>query len=154
MIEHLLANATWSYVLAGVGLFLASLVVSILVIGTLLVLLPPTYFLDSHDRGVLIDQHPVVRWTGVVLKNILGVVIVLFGAALSLPGIPGQGLLTILIGLVLIDFPGKRKLERRILRVPRVLTRVNRLRHRFGKPPLILEDRARSPIAMDRAETS
>ena len=152
MIEHLPANATCSYVLAGAGLFLVSLVVSIVVIGTLLVLLPPTYFLDSHDRGLWIDQHPVVRWTGIILKNILGVVIVLFGAALSLPGIPGQGLLTILIGLVLIDFPGKRKLERRILRVPRVLARVNRLRGRFGKPPLMLEDRRQPQRAVDPAE--
>jgi hypothetical protein len=138
--DRVLAGVSWGYVLGGVALFLASLAISLVVIGTLLVLLPSTYFLDSHDRGLWIDQHPVVRWSGIVAKNALGVVIVVIGVALSLPGIPGQGLLTILIGLVLIDFPGKRKLERRILRMPRVLKRVNNLRRRYGKSPLVLED--------------
>ena len=140
MIESVLVHVSWSYVVGGTALFLASLAISLVVIGTLLVVLPSTYFLDSHDRGLWIDQHPVVRWSGIVAKNVLGITIVLIGVALSLPGIPGQGLLTILIGLVLLDFPGKRRLERRILLVPRVLTRVNRLRQRYGKSPLLLED--------------
>ena len=140
MIERVLIHVSWSYVFGGAALFLGSLAISLVVIGTLLVVLPSTYFLDSHDRGLWIDQHPVVRWSGIVAKNVLGITIVLIGVALSLPGIPGQGLLTILIGLVLLDFPGKRRLERRILRVPRVLTRVNRLRQRYGKSPLLLED--------------
>jgi hypothetical protein len=133
-------GVSWGYLAGGVALFLASFVLSILVIGVLLVMLPATYFLDSHDRGLWIDHHPAVRWTGIILKNFLGVVIIAFGAALSLPGIPGQGLLTILIGLVLLDFPGKRRLERRILHVRRVLDKTNSLRQRFGRPPLILDE--------------
>lgn len=144
--NSILADVTWGYVLGGVGMFLLSLAISLVVIATMLVVLPSTYFLDGHDRGLWIDHHPVVRWSGIVAKNILGVIIVLIGAALSLPLVPGQGLLTILIGLVLLDFPGKRKLERRILRIPKVLKRVNRLRQRFGKPPLLLEEHTLSLI--------
>jgi hypothetical protein len=135
-----LRPSTWSYILGGVGLFAATFALSILVIGVLLVKLPPTYFLDKHDRGLWIDQHPVLRWTGIIAKNLLGLAIILLGLALSVPGIPGQGLLTILIGLVLLDFPGKRRLERRILGLPRVYKRVNQLRARFGKAPLLLEE--------------
>ncbi len=130
----------WRYVLTGIGLFIATFAISILVIGFLLAKLPATYFLDSHDRELWIDQHPALRWSGIVAKNLLGVALIVLGVLLSVPGIPGQGLLTILIGLVLLDFPGKRRLERWILKRPRVLDRVNSLRDRFGKPPLVLAD--------------
>jgi hypothetical protein len=84
-------------------------------------------------------QHPIVRWAGLIIKNILGVLLVLLGLLLSLPGIPGQGLLTILIGVMLLNFPGKRRLERRLVSQPKVLAAINALRARFGKPALMLE---------------
>ena len=129
---------SWGYVLSGIGLFVVTFVVSIVVIAFLLVRLPTTFFLDSHNRDLWIDQHPVLRWSGIVLKNLLGIGIIVVGVLLSLPGIPGQGILTILIGLVLIDFPGKRRMERAILRRPGIFDRVNRLRGRFGRPPLVV----------------
>ena len=41
---------------------------------------------------------------------------------------PGQGVLSILLGLALVDVPGKRTLERKIFQRPPVLKLVNRLR--------------------------
>jgi hypothetical protein len=131
---------SWEYALVAVGVFVVSLAASVLVLGGLLVRLPATYFLDRHNRDLWIDQHPSIRWTGILFKNAAGLGLVLFGLLLSLPGVPGQGLLTILLGLILLDFPGKRRLERWILRRPGILVRVNRLRHRFGRPPLQLQD--------------
>jgi hypothetical protein len=58
---------------------------------------------------------------------------------LSIPGVPGQGILTILLGIMLLDFPGKRKLEHKIVSRPKVLSTINKLRHRFGKPALVLD---------------
>ena len=58
---------------------------------------------------------------------------------MALPGVPGQGLLTALIGLTLINFPGKTELERRLIGRPAVLRTVNRLRARFHRPPLELD---------------
>jgi hypothetical protein len=66
----------------------------------------------------------------------LGLVLIVIGTILALPGIPGQGLLTVLIGIMLLTCPGKRTWERKLLRLPHVLTAINRLRKRFGKPPL------------------
>ena len=63
----------------------------------------------------------------------------MIGIVLSLPGVPGQGLLTILLGIMLLDFPGRRKLEVKILSRPQVFKAINKLRHRFGKPPLKLD---------------
>ena len=114
-------------------------VLSLAVIATLLIQLPATFFLDSHVRHLWIDRHPVIRWSGWLLKNLLGVLLILLGGVLSLPGIPGQGLLTILLGIVLLDFPGRRKFERGILRRPGIHSAVNRLRQRYGKPPLLVE---------------
>ncbi len=54
------------------------------------------------------------------LRTSLGLFLVLLGGVLSVPGIPGQGILTALIGLVLLDFPGKRRLEQKILSRPRL----------------------------------
>jgi len=54
--------------------------------------------------------------------------------------ISGPGVLFILLGLGFIDFPGKRSLERRLLRQPHVLSSVNKMRGRFGKPPILTED--------------
>jgi hypothetical protein len=129
----------WSAALIVVG-FVITFTLSLGLVGVLLVRLPATYFLDRHQRGLWIDQHPAIRWSGLVLKNLLGVGLIALGGVLSLPGFPGQGLLTILLGVMLLDVPGKRRLERRIVGMPHVLDRVNRLRARFGKPPLVLEE--------------
>ncbi len=133
-------NLTWSDILWGVGLFVITFSVSLAVVTFILVRLPATYFLDSHCRGLWIDQHPVIRWLGILTKNLLGVVLVVVGVATSLPGVPGQGILTILIGIMLLDFPGKRRLERKLVARPRILRTINNLRARFGRPPLIVED--------------
>ncbi len=132
----------WEHVLWWTLLGITSFAVSIVFITVLLVKLPATYFLDSHERALWIDRHPVIRWTGRVLKNVVGLFLVLLGGVLSVPGIPGQGLLTVLLGLVLLDFPGKRHLERKILTRPRVRTIVDRVRARFGRQPLILDEHA------------
>jgi hypothetical protein len=81
----------------------------------------------------------LVRWGAVILKNILGVILILIGLALSLPGVPGQGLLTILLGLIMLDIPGKRPLEARIIKRPTILAAINKLRAKYNKPPLELD---------------
>jgi UPF0716 family protein affecting phage T7 exclusion len=80
-----------------------------------------------------------VRWSAVILKNTLGVFLVILGIILSLPGVPGQGIITILLGLIMLDIPGKRPWEAKIIKRPAVLSAVNNLRARWGKPPLVLD---------------
>ena len=74
-----------------------------------------------------------------IAKNIFGIFLIVLGILLSLPGVPGQGILTILLGLIMIDIPGKRPIEARIIKRPTVLAAVNKLRDRYGKPPLELD---------------
>jgi hypothetical protein len=104
-----------------------------------MVKIPANYF-SSHYRQDFLPGSPwIVRWGAVIAKNILGVFLVLLGLALSLPGVPGQGVLTILLGLIMLDIPGKRPLEARIIKRPTVLAAANRLRAKYGKEPLLLD---------------
>lgn len=67
-------------------------------------------------------------------RNALGLAIIAAGILMLV--LPGQGLLTIVIGIALVDFPGKHILERRLIGHPRVIDAMNALRERFGRPPL------------------
>lgn len=131
---------TWGQVLFGVGVSVVTFVVSLAVVTLVLVKLPANYFHSSHDREFLVHRHPVLRAVGIFAKNLLGLVLVGAGIVMSLPGVPGQGVLTILLGIMLLDFPGKRALESRIVGRPRVNSAVNALRARFDKPPLMLDE--------------
>ena len=117
----------------GLGLFLASLAVVVVV----LLRVPADYFTRTR-RPWLAGRHPVLRIALIGLKNLAGAAIVVVGLILSLPGVPGQGLITIFIGLMLMDFPGKFRLERSIIRRPLVHGFVNRLRRRYGRSPLLV----------------
>jgi hypothetical protein len=141
IVAWVLEDLTWGGVFFGASLFLATLVGSLLVVGVLLVKLPVTYFQDFHSRDFWVDRHPALRLTARIGKNVLGAILVVVGIVLMLPGVPGQGMLTILIGLMLLDVPGKRRLERRIVGRRRILKAINRLRKRFGRPPLVLGGR-------------
>jgi hypothetical protein len=133
------AAITLGKVLLGVGLFLLSLTVSTLSIGIVLVKIPANYFSPHYVQDFLPDKPWLVRWSAVILKNLLGFFLILLGIILSLPGVPGQGILTILLGLIMMDIPGKRPLEAGIIKRPTVLAAANKLRARYGKPPLIME---------------
>jgi hypothetical protein len=106
------------------------------------VMLPPDHFSRAPDPVVDRNgwrRHPVLRWTVLVLKNALGIVLLPLGVLMALPLVPGPGLVFILVGLSLLDFPGKRSLERRLLRTSAVHRFLNEVRQRFGKPPLIID---------------
>ncbi|HXD33405.1 MAG TPA: hypothetical protein VN643_19945 [Pyrinomonadaceae bacterium] len=126
-------------VILGISLFVVSFAASIGIISLILVKLPPDYFQESYTRSFMEDRRPALRWAGLIGKNVLGVILVLLGIVMSIPGIPGQGVLTILLGIMLLDLPGKRRLEQKILGQPKVLEKINRLRHKFSKPPIMID---------------
>jgi hypothetical protein len=138
-LKETMFSFTWGDVVIGLVLFVVTFVGSIAAVTFVLVKLPPTYFQISHARDFWADRHAAVRWSGMVVKNTFGVVLVLLGIVMSVPGVPGQGVLTILLGLMLLDFPGKRHLEYRLVSRPKVLRTINHLRARFDKPPMVLD---------------
>jgi hypothetical protein len=138
-LNDLWASLTLGRVLVGAGLFLLSLSVSFAAIGLVMVKVPPNYFSSHYQRDFLPDSPWVVRWGAVIAKNIAGVFLILLGIILSLPGVPGQGFLTILLGLIFLDIPGKRPLEAKIIQRPAVLAAINKLRLKYDKPPLVMD---------------
>ena len=139
MLRDVFGSITWQSVLVGVLLFVVTFTISLAIVSFIVVRIPPDYFHKDHPRYLFAERHPVVRFLGVLAKNILGVVLVVLGILMSIPGVPGQGILTILLGIMLLDFPGKRTLEYKIVARPQVLRTINKLRHRFGKPSLVLD---------------
>lgn len=121
----------WLAVLSVVG-FVATLIA----IPWILVRLPANYFDVRVARPFMARRNPLLRSIAAVAKNIVGLVFLLAGIAMLV--LPGQGVLTILMGISLMDFPKKRLLEAKLIGQPLVFSGINRLRARFGKPPLTL----------------
>ena len=139
LLMELFAFITTRGVILGVVLFAVTFCGSLAVISFILVRVPPTYFQESHPRDFWVGRHAAIRWVGVMAKNLLGIVLVLLGILMAIPGVPGQGVLTILLGVMLLDFPGKRQLEHKLVSRPMILEKINRLRYKFSKPPLVLD---------------
>lgn len=133
------AAITWGEIGLAVGLFFFSLTVSLMAISIVMVKIPPAYFSSHYERDFMPGSPFLVRWGAVIVKNIFGVFLICLGILLSLPGVPGQGVLTILLGLIMVDIPGKRPIEARIIKRPAVLSAINNLRAKYNKPPLELD---------------
>ena len=139
MIAVVLELITLRSALFGGLLFVVTFVISLAIVSVIMVKIPANYFRTDYSPEFLSGRHPAIRLLGLVAKNLLGVLLVALGIVMSIPGVPGQGLLTILLGVMLLDFPGRRSLEARIVSRPGVFKTINKLRHRFGKPSLVLD---------------
>lgn len=129
---------TWQGVLIWALIFLGTFFINLAIVSFILVKLPADHFNNSRKTKFWSGPHPMLHAGKVIGKNIAGVLLVALGIVLSLPGVPGQGLLTVLLGIMLLDFPGKHRLEQKLLSRPSIVNAINRLRGRFGKPPLEL----------------
>jgi len=133
------SSITLPGVLLSLFIFVLTFGASLAIVSLVLVKLPATYFRRAQNRKFLANRPPIVRVLAIIGKNFLGVVLVVVGILLSLPGVPGQGMLTILLGVMLLDFPGKPRLEYWIVGRPKILQTINKLRHRFSKPALVID---------------
>ncbi|MCG9128477.1 hypothetical protein JT359_12820 [Candidatus Poribacteria bacterium] len=115
----------------------SSILLSIIGCTALITFLPSDYFTESKQ-----GKHINSLFLRVVIstsKNLIGGILVILGLLLSVPGIPGQGLLTIFAGIILSDFPGKKKLARKIIQKKAVYFAANKIRQQFKRSPLILD---------------
>jgi hypothetical protein len=132
-INHNQTLLQWLGVVSLITFLLTPLLISLIVVR-----MPEDYFLTQRDhfREMSRKYPPIVRVILHAGKNAAGVVFLLAGLAMLV--LPGQGIITILVSLVLIDFPGKRSLELRIIRQKKVLAAINWMRARAGRPVLKL----------------
>jgi len=114
---------------------LCTFVFSLLSLPWLVARIPEDYFLyEKRHPAPLKKSHPLIRMTLLIGKNMLGIILVAGGVIMLF--IPGQGLLTIAMGMLLMDYPGKFRLERRIARNEKVLNGLNWLRTHANALPL------------------
>ena len=109
---------------------------TLIAIPFILVRLPADYFDVRVPRPWMEDHHPVLRLLGHIVKNAVGAIFLFAGFLMLF--LPGQGVLTMLIGISMLDFPGKRKVEAKLIGQPTVLSVINGMRQKFNKPPLLL----------------
>ncbi|MBM4138260.1 MAG: hypothetical protein FJ244_02070 [Nitrospira sp.] len=109
---------------------------SLIVIPFILIRLPADFFDIRVPRPWMEDHHPVLRVFGHLVKNTIGAIFLFVGFLMLF--LPGQGILTMLIGISMLDFPGKRKLEAKLIGQSAILNTINGMREKFGKPPLII----------------
>lgn len=126
--------AFWWIALGSAAIFVGSL----MLVPWLVTRIPADYFLSQHRPTLpFANRHPLLRGLGLVAKNLVGFILVVAGLAMLF--LPGQGLLTIVIGMLLVDFPGKHRLEGNIIRRRPIARSVNWLRQKRGVEPLNLE---------------
>ncbi|MBN2297688.1 MAG: hypothetical protein JXM72_03800 [Deltaproteobacteria bacterium] len=112
-------------------------ILTLIIVPFLIVRMPSDYF--TYDRDNLKQyhrQHIIMRIMLLVLKNAFGYVFIFAGIAMLM--LPGQGIITIFIGITLISFPKKRALECRIIRIKAVVRTINWMRARAHKGPVDL----------------
>ena len=120
----------WLAVASAVGF-----VGTLLLVPLVVVKMPADYFVaETPPPGSFRVRFPILSLLVRGLKNLVGLALVVVGFALLV--LPGQGILTILLGLTLVEFPGKRRLELSLVRRKRVRRSLDWVRHRFGHEPL------------------
>jgi hypothetical protein len=136
LVDWLMPTSWWDVVI-GLVVFAVSFVVSLAVVIWVILKLPVDYLRDGEENPVERNHWLPASLLIALWRNLIGLVLVVIGIILSLPGVPGQGFLTIVLGLMLMQFPGKRYLEKRLLGRPDVLGMLNRIRQRYGREPLL-----------------
>jgi len=128
---------TWSKIIWTSVFIVISIILSYGAIVIGMIKIPADYFSSSYAKEIRTDQHITIRWTALIVKNVIGFLLIIAGIIMIFT--PGPGVPTILLGLIMMDIPGKRPLEARLINRPMVLTAVNDLRAKYNKPPLIMD---------------
>ncbi len=106
-------------------------VVSLALMPYLLGLIDENYFvgLGKHQLKVKNFTHLLI----VIIKSLLGFILLVVGVIMLIT--PGQGLISILLGLFLVEFPNKYKWELKLIHHNPTFKMLNWLRAKANKPP-------------------
>jgi hypothetical protein len=126
--SYLEANTNWLVWLSASS---AAMLVGSLLLVPWLVLKAPEDVFVRHVRL----HRSAGAVIGALLRNVFGAC--LFAAGVLMLVLPGQGMLTIVVALCLVDLPRKRALFRRLVARPRIWKTLRWIRKRGGRPPFI-----------------
>lgn len=117
--------------LAVISLF--TFVLSLILIPWVIGRLPQDCFIKLHHNDKPQIQPSIGAVALSIFRNILGLTLLLSGIIMLF--LPGQGLLTILLGALLISFPGKQKLVQALVSQPKIQHSMDWIRKKRNKPP-------------------
>ena len=106
---------------------------SLLTIKWLVTLIPSDYFIKKNNSEFR-SNYPIFWLASIIIKNLIGYTLIIGGILMLV--LPGQGLFTIFIGLMLSNYPGKFYIERKFIATPSVLKTINWLRKKSNTPPI------------------
>lgn len=119
-------------------------IVYLIVISYIITQMDKRYFIrkkisadDARKKPHLTLMNSSVNCVVNVVKIIVGLYLLVCGIVMLV--LPGQGLVTMLIGLSLIPFPGKNKIEQNILSRKSVRSSLNWIRIKANKEPFIFD---------------
>ena len=121
-------------ILWAVGGWLAMTLAGLAVAAAVVTSLPHDFFQNPAPAAGRGSGSATLRRVG---RNAVGLVLIALGLVLSIPGVPGQGIITVLAGVLLVEFPGRHRVAVALARLPGVLETLNRIRGRFQRPPLL-----------------
>jgi len=113
--------AGWLQLIAVSSLIM--LAISLALLPYLVARLPVDHFCQQSRL-----QHPITSQQALlrILRNLLGLILLFAGLLMLL--LPGQGLLTLVLALLLLDYPQKKKIERSLLQQKTIFNGLNWLR--------------------------
>ncbi|MFW6151643.1 MAG: PGPGW domain-containing protein [Verrucomicrobiota bacterium] len=138
MFENIIQKYTLLISLAA-GISLVVMLASVMVIPAILIRMRPDYFVrDCRKRPVPAAKQTFFLPVIILARNFLGILLIIAGIVMLVT--PGQGLMSIFVGLLVMDFPGKYRFERWLIRRRHVHRSVNWLRKKAGRPPVIVPE--------------
>jgi hypothetical protein len=130
MLDWAEAHKSWFVWLAVISA--VTLAASVLVIPWLIAKLPADYFARNDHPAAWTNAHPLLRALLLALKNLFGLVLIVLGILMLV--LPGQGVLTIVAGIALVDFPGRHRVVQWIVGRDPVINALNWVRRRANRP--------------------
>ena len=115
---------------------LLTLLGTVLLLPVLVARLPQDYFFRERRPPRPHTGHWLLRYALLIVKNLLGMVLLVAGLAMLV--FPGPGIVTMLAAFALLNVPGKYHLERWLVSRPQVRAAITLMRERAGRPPLHL----------------
>ena len=118
------------------GLSSIFFLLSLMGLSWLISIIPHNYFVDKKRVSLIKMKNPLMWLPIIIIKNSIGLVLILCGILMLI--LPGQGVLTIITGLIFLDYPGKFRFERSLVRNKLILNSMNWIRRKLNKPDLII----------------
>jgi len=127
------SSLMWIFSAISLAVFIGTLAI----IPYFIVRIPEDYLIRERSKDITgATEKRTMRFLWIILKNLLGILLVITGFVMFF--MPGQGVITMLIGIMLMNFPGKRSLATAIVRQPTIFKSLNWTRSKALRPPLIL----------------